>query len=762
MVVTVDIFTIKIHKLVDCDINNSVMSDRSDLESRIAHNASRLQGLDGEKDKRVKKRILQTLGKLKKELAALPSSILVDESVSQLGKPDATTESNSGKRKRDDDKVMPNKKNKGQVKLINKELATFAITKQLKLAKSKVRQALNKGLHLNVHTYTNLVNVHVRCGDLDGAALVFDTMREKDIPPTVVTYTTLLKGYCEAGALLRASFLLTSMSEAAVAPNTRTINTFLRGCVRFGCVEIGIEMLKLINPSCTDLNDEEVPGDDSTIDYLVKLLCQSLHVDRATALIMDHTSILSSKQKDVNCPIEYASMCLSLSRALCLVHGSTNGAAQQWLEKTRLALARSKSEQLLAAMKNHSGDGADEGDHRAKDAKDAKNLDLFLRHARGEMEAELDLYASASSGAGDGAWTEYCSVRVRERVAWLLRVLSMTFLFGVDGRGDAAVLFSTTVSPTAFPHTEHWCTLALEKKLGLSAAMRANGHDETSMISVMQALDVRYRQCLHTPGHQGQGQELFDLKEIFHASPTLPVHLELGSGAGEWVVAQSLASQGRANWISLERRFDRVYQTVTRWVTVGSSSTPPKNNACSPNLAIMSGEASPVLAKFPSGSVSHVFINHPEPPARLTGEGQSEGQHMLTAGLFIELRRVLCTRGQLTIVTDSQAYGESLCKSIGKINAGQTSLFLCPILHDESGQRSVQSREVFCSTPSEALTAAARSLRPRCSATEIILMRGDAGRDCGHSIEASSYFNRMWDKGQKTRRWFLFLQKIDL
>ena len=45
---------------------------------------------------------------------------------------------------------------------------------------------------------------------------------------------------------------------------------------------------------------------------------------------------------------------------------------------------------------------------------------------------------------------------------------------------------------------------------------------------------------------------------------------------------------------------------------------------------------------------------------------------------------------------------------------------------------------------------------------KLTLWRGEPGPVCGHSTIASSYFDRLWDKGNKKRRWFIYVKKISV
>ena len=68
--------------------------------------------------------------------------------------------------------------------------------------------------------------------------------------------------------------------------------------------------------------------------------------------------------------------------------------------------------------------------------------------------------------------------------------------------------------------------------------------------------------------------------ELFATDPALPVKIEVGSGTGEWAVAQAKAAEGRANWCTVELRTDRVAATFSRAVLSGAH-----------NLAVVGSDA---------------------------------------------------------------------------------------------------------------------------------------------------------------------------
>lgn len=148
-------------------------------------------------------------------------------------------------------------------------------------------------LFLDVHTYTNLLNAHVRCKDIQGAIQLWKDMNVAGIVPNVVTFTTLIRGFCELGQIEKALPILTNMFDGTVepplismtppAPNARTISSFVRGCVRVGAVQPAMEV---VNRCLSDSHGRavEIDLDEATFEYMTVLLCQALRVDEAIRL----------------------------------------------------------------------------------------------------------------------------------------------------------------------------------------------------------------------------------------------------------------------------------------------------------------------------------------------------------------------------------------------------------------------------------------------------------------------------------------------
>jgi len=75
-----------------------------------------------------------------------------------------------------------------------------------------------------------------------------------------------------------------------------------------------------------------------------------------------------------------------------------------------------------------------------------------------------------------------------------------------------------------------------------------------------------------------------------------------------------------SNWITLELRYDRAYQTFSKAVFAGIH-----------NLCVLCGDAMTIIpTHMPSSVLDHVFVNHPEPPQQVAGKGgSSQGNHLL-------------------------------------------------------------------------------------------------------------------------------------
>ena len=277
---------------------------QQNLRLKIEAQAKRLDDLTSPDQKRARKRVLQTLGKLKKALEAAQNQIIEGNSYSNLSSSNhVQTE-------------LSRKDQKKKMKIINTEIAGFAQKKLLKLAIKKFCWAKKKGYTTDVHTYTNLLNAYVRCGDHDGSLSLWQSMISDGILPNIVTYTTLLKSYAEQGDLEGAWHLYKNdMKCANVTPNQRFINTFLRGCVRFGAVDLALKFVKDSTDILVDAENASILLDQSSYEAIVGLLNRAFRVEEAEDI---YNRLILQTRKDVGSgesvdPSYSLSFCTSLS-----------------------------------------------------------------------------------------------------------------------------------------------------------------------------------------------------------------------------------------------------------------------------------------------------------------------------------------------------------------------------------------------------------------------------------------------------------------
>jgi len=718
-----------------------------EIKAKIAAYADKLQS---ELTPRVKKRVLQSLGKLKKQLKEAEESIgqstvdgndatedIENDEEEDVHNADARkrrrVEVNTGSRDAGSDgAVIGNRKKwKAKIKLLNMELANLAQKKQLKLARKRFNWGINKGIHefYDVHTYTNLLNCYVRCKDLVGATHLLSRMIEVGVTPNVVTYTALLKGYCEAGDIAKAEELLLNRS---FEPNLRAINTFLRGCVRVGDASSAMRIYDMY----FSIEIPTIIPDASTFEYYCSLLCQSFHLTKAHDIIRLAEKVYCETY-DENNLLALASISISFAISLSILGCLT--LSKEYVEKSKVFLDKSRNSELHKRMnaKRHSNDES----NRNED----KSLLLFQQHRRQEMELDIELLETYyhNNGAVIGKFT---SIEYLAMIDTLVQKFSKLYTFFTIETGDIGdeVLKRLIMSLRNF---------------GLDnikdSIISYYNHGSLDLSSFSSSIKKARQDCVSALIQSMTPDSSIDLSLISGSldssgvttSSEVPIKLEICSGNGEWVVTQ--ATNDKASlWIAVELRCDRIYKTFVKNILENGLFNKTSN------LMLVCGDASVILPRYiPSATVSHIFINHPEPPERTSGEGDSQGYHLLTKEFFQKMHSVLASNGNITIVTDNLPYATSLLESLriilGKYIAEESDWgFISKALvkdSEEADKRNIQAVEK--------LEAEGRILK-------LELWRGEAGRETGHVVNSSSYFDRMWNNGEKRRRYFICLQKL--
>lgn len=191
---------------------------------------------------------------------------------------------------------------------LNKEIAKFARQKDLASAKESFQTALANG-GTNSHTFSAIINAHVRCGDIVGAKAMYALLKKtKNVRIDVVSCTTLMKGFGSVGDLDSCDDIMRDMLKAnpPIAPNIRTINTYLRGCLWCGGIQSGERMFARMQ------SEFHITPDISSWEYIVAMMCQALLLDKALPMI-------GRLKGDPSVSGGVGAMCINLARAAALL-----------------------------------------------------------------------------------------------------------------------------------------------------------------------------------------------------------------------------------------------------------------------------------------------------------------------------------------------------------------------------------------------------------------------------------------------------------
>ncbi|XP_023543384.1 pentatricopeptide repeat-containing protein ELI1, chloroplastic [Cucurbita pepo subsp. pepo] len=133
----------------------------------------------------------------------------------------------------------------------------------------------NKGIQMNVHVGTALVDMYSKCGSLEDARLVFDQIRDKD----VVAWNSMIVGYAMHGFSQHALKLFEEMSEIGYQPTDITFIGILSACSHGGLVEEGRSYFRLMRDKYRIEPKVEHYG------CIVNLLGRAGHLEEAYELV---------------------------------------------------------------------------------------------------------------------------------------------------------------------------------------------------------------------------------------------------------------------------------------------------------------------------------------------------------------------------------------------------------------------------------------------------------------------------------------------
>ncbi|XAR51326.1 hypothetical protein NMG60_11005926 [Bertholletia excelsa] len=136
---------------------------------------------------------------------------------------------------------------------------------------------VNHRIQLSPHVATALVDMYSKCGSLEDARLVFDSIQDKD----VVAWNSMIVGYAMHGFKKDALQLFTNMCSRGIQPTDITFIGILTACAHAGSVSEGKKFFNLMREQYQLSPKIEHYG------CMVNLLGRAGYLDEAYELIQD-------------------------------------------------------------------------------------------------------------------------------------------------------------------------------------------------------------------------------------------------------------------------------------------------------------------------------------------------------------------------------------------------------------------------------------------------------------------------------------------
>ena len=194
-----------------------------------------------------------------------------------------------------------------------------------------------------------------------------------------------------------------------------------------------------------------------------------------------------------------------------------------------------------------------------------------------------------------------------------------------------------------------------------------------------------------------------------------------------------------SDWVALELRHDRVYSIFSRAVCEGTA-----------NLCAMGGDAASVLRRnVAPKSVTHVFVNFPEPPHHSGDAAAVNEFHLLTPSFFRKVHAALDIDGRLTLFSDNHRYMRDLAKTLAELAyaAGDDNY------EEKLGEPLFSAEAARPKDLDDDATASFENIQG------IRMYKGVPGEGTGHLVHEQSYFDRFWEQGARVERFFVVVSK---
>lgn len=634
----------------------------------------------------------------------------------------------------------------------------------------------------DIHHACIVVDCSARCGAIHEGEKIVKDMINKGVPINIETNTALLKGYAHAGLMHMGASLFQKMcrGKGRNRPNVRTLNTLLRGCLWTAAsvgvgddgkpnVAGGVVTAREAWSLCVECGPEAF--DSSSYEYYIALLCYSLHIEEAEAKIdefkLRYNVTSKSKQGTTNTYIcddpsyleTLAISLLNLSRAQGVIGEFSKAKLSAHLAicvaDSLSSTADNKQVDNNSSSKKQNPQGKVHGGKRAwrEDAGGSRRSEsntLFRSHRMSEIKAEAK-------------WiNDVCEKRYSEVGIFTKSIATRLFYF--SGGGTTGLVPSDTkaertnqtnvlnTSWLSFGLKESFRAKSLNTMIGLSKMALL---DTSSCKSIFEVLGVGNNPVLDKKG-------FLHVPVIFRDAPLQDreqgapqqrrkLNVELGAGFGDWIAEQARLNP-HDNYISVEMRSDRVAQTFAKAVL----SIPELKN-----LSCVGAEGGSFLReRLRPGTVSTIFVNHPEPPTQTYGaqdtilESIADGRgeepaHMLASETLRSALACLELMGKLVIVTDNRFYARLICATTVRTLLSHTS------------------PANFKSMSLNGFTEVERFGAGDCV---VHLYEGSPSEEIGHAVDphggggGTSYFDRLWRTGagnhaERSKRFVVIIER---
>ncbi|CAF2047232.1 pentatricopeptide repeat-containing protein At3g53360, mitochondrial-like [Brassica napus] len=134
---------------------------------------------------------------------------------------------------------------------------------------------LKTGLVLEQFITNGLIDMYAKCGSLEQARSIFDSMDNKD----VVSWSSLIVGYAQSGFGEEALTLFKEMKSSGTEPNYVTFVGVLTACSHVGLVEEGLKLYSIMQ------SEHVITPTKEHCSCIVDLLARAGHLDEAETFI---------------------------------------------------------------------------------------------------------------------------------------------------------------------------------------------------------------------------------------------------------------------------------------------------------------------------------------------------------------------------------------------------------------------------------------------------------------------------------------------